>query len=79
MWYYGCDWDAFLGGAIENDLLRSAAQKGLYPLGCEHVPFVGLEFIYWLNVVYLTKCLSEVKGDDVCLVTYVHVCEKSVR
>ena len=33
------------GGPIENDYLRSAAQKGLNPLHCEHVNSVGLEFV----------------------------------
>ena len=27
-------------------------------------------------MVYFIECLSEVKDDDVCLVTYVHISEK---
>ena len=40
---------------------------------------MGLEFIDELSVVDIIKSNSEVKNNDVCLVTYVHVCEKSMR
>ena len=30
-------------------------------------------------MIYFIECLGEVKDDDVCLVTYVHISEKSMR
>ena len=59
--------------------MRYVAEKGFYPLYCEHINSVGLEFMDWLIVVYFIECLSEVKDDDVCLVIYVHISRKSMR
>ena len=64
---------------IENDYLVSAAEEIFYPLYCEHINSVGLEFMDQLIVVYSIECLCEVKDDDVCLVTYVHISKKSMR
>ena len=95
LWYSGCDWDAVGLDPIKNDYLRSAAEKGLYPFHSEHVNYVGLEFTDELSLVDFIKCLSEIKDRGgiwvvtnmhighqtyiVCLVTYVHVSEKSMR
>ena len=62
-----------LNGTTSEDIpprtinyLRYAVEKSLHPLHCEHVNSVCLEFTDELS-------FSEVEGDDVCLVTYVHV------